>query len=416
MLRTLRRSFAPHVALVACLVVPVAFASWLGTSTGCTNLLVAGDAGTPGADAGVKSEDGGAPGDTGTTGTTDSAVATVDADDGAPPYDCAVENATFGAPNDLACTGLYSDFTTKTIATTAKAYDPGLDAWNDGATSLHFIFLPPGTKIDTSDMNEWTFPVGTKAWQQLTLSGQIVETRFYWKRGAEDWVRGSYAWSSDGTSATYLPSGQTDVGGGSYSIPTADQCDQCHAGRIDRLLGFEAVSLSQSSASGLDMTALLAGSLLTTPPSAALVIPDDGTGLGAPALGWLHGNCGTSCHNTSPGASAATGGLLLRLEASTGADGGAPTLGAYTETNTYLTTVNVPASLAPFAADGWKRVTPHDTFAIDDAGLPGTSLVPYCAQARNNASVQMPPLASQVADLAGVAVVKDWITNGSFPP
>jgi hypothetical protein len=393
----------------------VTLAAGLGTSAaGCSDLVES-----------VAGNDSGAPasGDSGTKVVIEDGSAVIVGEDGAvivdndsaPPYDCAAEDASFGAPNDLACTGLYSDFATKTIAATAKPYDPGLHLWSDGATKLRWIALPAGAQIDTTDMNEWTFPVGTKVWKEFSVSGQRIETRMFWKRGTDDWVRGSYAWSADETSATYLPGGQTDVGGGNYEVPSVDECDECHSGRIDRLLGFEAVSLSQTSSTGLNMSALVAASLLTAAPTGSLIVPDDGSGLGAPALGWLHANCGNACHNPSPSAFAASTGLLMRLEVSTDPDAGVQTLGAYVDTDTYRTAVNVTPNLQPYADDGWKRITPHDTFGIGDGGLPGVSLIPYRDETRNNTQLQMPPIDSHIPDLADVAIVKNWITNGNFP-
>ena len=86
--------------------------------------------------------------------------------DAAPPIDCSADaggaTGASGAPHFLACTGLYSDFAAGSISPSAVAYDPGLHLWTDGATKRRFIYLPPGTQIDTSDMDEWTFPVSTK--------------------------------------------------------------------------------------------------------------------------------------------------------------------------------------------------------------------------------------------------------------
>ena len=400
MLRLSRRPLTPHAVLLACLIGPAAVASGLGASTGCADLIEpinndsgitgTGDTGAkPGEDAGTLAD--GAP---------------------APLYDCATEDAGFGAPNDLACTGLYSSFPARTIASNVKPFDPGLAMWNDGATSLRWILLPAGAKIDTSDMNEWTFPIGTKAWQELTLGEHRVETRFFWKRGTGDWVRGPYVWSADGASyAQYTTTGVLNVGGSSYDVPPVADCDTCHVGRIDQLLGVEAVSLAQASASGVTIATLTAGAQLTVvPPAGSLVIPDDGTGLAAPALAWLHSNCGTSCHSASPAANAASTGLLLRLDVSQG-DAGL-SLGDVYDTNTYVTSVNITPQLDPFDGEGWHRITPNDTF---DGGI-GTSLVPFCAGSRGVASVSMPPIDTAVPDITDLNALKAWISRGTFPP
>ncbi len=331
-------------------------------------------------------------------------VPVADASDGAAPVDCVAEDASFGAPNDLACTGLYSSFATKTIAAANRAFDPGLHLWSDGADKSRWIYLPPGQKIDTTDMNEWRMPVGTRAWKEFKISGHRVETRMFWKRGANDWVRATYRWSDDESAATSLETGQSNVGGTSYSIPTIQQCDTCHAGRIDHLLGFEAVSLSQPTATGMTVQVLEAEGRLTANPTSALAIPNDSTGKAAVALGWLHANCGTACHSNSPGSFAGATGLWMRLEVQ--ADG---TLGGLKETSTWKTAVGVAVDLEPFRTRGWKRITPNDPFVGD-----GLSLLPYRDGKRNEEGLQMPPIATSIPDLADDALVKDWIANGNF--
>ena len=132
--------------------------------------------------------------------------------DGGCPADGAV-------PDDLSCTGLYADWVTKTIAPEAVAYTPGLVFWSDGAVKTRWIYLPPGGVIDTTDMDNWVFPVGTKIWKQFALGGQIVETRLIWKTSSSGWTYLDYLWSADGTSAKRFDDGETNVNGTAYEIP-----------------------------------------------------------------------------------------------------------------------------------------------------------------------------------------------------
>src|SRR5262249_36612081 len=81
--------------------------------------------------------------------------------------DCTGQDAAFGPPSDLGCTGLYSDWARRTLNPDAKEFDPGLHLWSDGAQKTRWILVPPGQKIDTADMNEWRFPVGTKLWKEF---------------------------------------------------------------------------------------------------------------------------------------------------------------------------------------------------------------------------------------------------------
>src|SRR4051812_46983589 len=91
------------------------------------------------------------------------------------------------APLELRCTGLYSDWTSRAVASEAMAYKPGIELWSDGAEKQRWFSLPKGTKIDTSDPDEWQFPVGTKTWKEFKHGGKRIETRFYWKVSASQW-------------------------------------------------------------------------------------------------------------------------------------------------------------------------------------------------------------------------------------
>jgi hypothetical protein len=299
-----------------------------------------------------------------------------------------------GAPGLLACTGLYSDWASGTIAPSALAYDPGLHLWSDGAVKRRFISLPPGTQIDTSDMDEWTFPIGTKVWKEFTLNGQKIETRYLHKLGDSEWAWTTYQWSVDQTSATELTTGATNVNGTGYEIPYLDECRTCHMGRLDFVLGFEAIGLSTPLATGLTMAELLANDCITDPPSAPLVIPGDATS--SAALGWLHANCGTACHNPSNYALAMPTGFFMRLEAAN--------LASVQTTDTYTTGVNVISTFQPTDAGTMMRIAP---------GNPADSCVIFRDGYRNThgEGIQMPPIDTHVVDTADVATVTSWITS-----
>jgi hypothetical protein len=316
--------------------------------------------------------------------------------DAGPSPDCDGGVGDAGEPTDLACTGLYSDWSSRTVAPDVRPFTPGYVLWSDGAEKQRWIRLPPGTQIDTSDMDQWTFPVGTKVWKQFSLGGQLVETRLLWKRAPRDWLYTTYAWSSDGSSATELTTGVRGWNGTSYEIPAQWMCQDCHAGRLDFVLGFEAVSLAAAGASGLTMTELVNEGRLTQPPTSPIVVP--GTPTESAALGWLHANCGTACHNDTSWACATT--LLMRLEVGE--------LGSVQATDTWNTAVGQPLQLLN---DGfvppWPmlRITPGD---------PIGSCVWYRPSVRDTTPDQrnqMPPLDTHVVSDAGLALVAAWIAS-----
>jgi hypothetical protein len=352
----------------------------------------------------------GAGGDGGTKGDGASEGSTSDGGSGdakadGPWYDAGLPDGCapgpVGEPVDLSCAHLYSDFASKTVYGDVVPYDPGLHLWSDSADKSRWVHLPASTTIDTSDMDEWTFPVGTQFWKEFRLpvtdggAPQRIETRLLWKVSATTWYRTTYRWSADGTtSATELTGGALNVDGLGYEIPTQDECNSCHKGRKDGVLGFEAVSLSSPGASGLEMKALTTQKLLTVPPPKPLVVP--GNAVESAALGYLHANCGTACH--SAGGPASFTGFFMRLDVAT--------LGSVQTTSAYTT--------------GWNQTT--QSFLIPDAGTSyridacdlSSSCVIYRTSRRDGVNgespgTQMPPLDSHKIDPQGIAAISAWI-------
>jgi hypothetical protein len=305
----------------------------------------------------------------------------------------ACSDAPDGHSTNLACTGLYADFASAEIAPDVLPYDPSIHLWSDGAEKRRFIRLPPGTAIDTHDMDHWVFPAGTKFWKEFSLGGRRAETRYLEKRLDGTWFRTTYVWSPDQTSATELTDGVSNVWGTGYEIPAQSECATCHEGAPGGVLGFEAIGLSTPAASGLTMAELERRGLVTHSPASPLTIP--GTPTDVAALGWLHVNCGNACHNRTTGAYAHGTGLFMRLTAGA--------LGGVQETDTYATAVGVPSRFQPNPGAGFLRIKPGDV---------AHSAIAYRALARDDVSrrgAQMPPIATHVPDMAGVALVHAWI-------
>jgi len=310
-----------------------------------------------------------------------------------------------GEPLDLSCTGLYSDFASKTVASDLQAYAPGLVLWSDGADKLRWIYLPAGQKIDTSSMDEWTFPVGTKIFKEFSLplgdasAPTRIETRLLWKQGPGTWYRTTYRWSADGTSsATELTTGELDAGGTGYEIPNQTQCDTCHNGRIDGVLGFEAVSLAAPAATGLTLPELVAQTLITDVPDASLAVPGDPTQ--SAAIGFLHANCGTACHNSGQGGAQFTG-FFMRLDVST--------LTSVETTYVYTTGWGVPSQ--NFQIPGVSN-----TYRLQACST-ATSCAYYRPDNRDGVAgisdgTQMPPIDTHKVDVAAMAQLAAWIDEG----
>ena len=304
-----------------------------------------------------------------------------------------------GIPSStLECSGLYADFASKTLARSAEPFAPAVAFWSDGAGKERWIALPPDTKIDATNPNEWVFPVGTKVWKQFTYGGRRVETRLFQKVTATYWVHAAYAWNAAETS-TRLSFGESvsvDADGGTWVIPAPSDCDSCHRGRNDRVLGFEQVSMGLPAATGLTLTELVARALITPVPARTNLRIGDGSGLDAPALGWLHINCGVTCHNGNENAQGFGAKMLLRLDPST-LDGTRPDPKTWDPLRTTLGVACVSGSVA-----GQPRIVPGDPAASVLVQLTG-----------QRGTLQMPPLATRVVDVANVTVLSAWIREGA---
>ena len=195
----------------------------------------------------------------------------------------------------LSQTGLYSNIATMTVASDALAYQPVHQLWSDDAAKRRWIQLPAGARIDTSDMDHWRFPIGTKVWKEFSRGNVLVETRLIerYGDGEDDFFMGAFIWSLDRQDATLAVDGSTNVNGTTHDVPTTEQCGECHRGEPGRILGVSAIQLSGASP-GLSLAALSSANRLSQPPAAAgYPVPGDATT--AAAFGYMHANCGT-CH------------------------------------------------------------------------------------------------------------------------
>lgn len=304
-------------------------------------------------------------------------------------------------PDQLDCTGLYADIESHEIAPAARFFAPASPLWSDGAEKLRWIYLPPDTTIDTSSPNEWSFPVGTRAWKEFKVGGKRIETRIFYKTRSDRWRRATYLWNEDETQAEFTYGGDVETDNGVYHVPEQGECDDCHDGQADHLLGFDAVSLGLPGAEGLPLSKLWEEGLLSDKPERLeLTIGDDGTGLAAQALAILHTNCGVSCHNDFPKRTANLTMQNLRLDA-TLLDGRPPD-----ETwNILRTAVGQPSEGTQWGRA--VRIVPGD---------PAGSLAIQLMSSRRSGggNSQMPPIGSAIVDEEAVEILSDWISR--LPP
>lgn len=307
-------------------------------------------------------------------------------------------------PATLAETGLYQDFAAKRIADDMRVYKPQFELWSDGAEKTRWLYLPEcGPPIDSSNMDNWSFPVGAMAFKEFGFEGVRVETRLVHRfgPGSDDFVYAHYRWDEDQQHATLID-GTTPKEilrqplGYDYEIPGPDTCVACHGdeggeegGLPSRFLGISAVQLGHGGA-GLTLRSLSLEGLLSRPRSAGYSVP--GPPRRQAVLGYLHANCG-HCHNDSPDRVwfPAERFSFQLMVVDTLVD----------NTATYWTNVGVP--VRGYQGSCSYRVYPGD---------PERSCVIERMAVRSvDGARQMPPLATHRVDEVGLQLVRDWVAE-----
>ena len=295
------------------------------------------------------------------------------------------------APASLADTGLYTK--AGSIAAEVQRYDVRFPLWADGANKDRYIYVPSCATIDTSDMDHWKFPVGTRFWKEFAVDDQLIETRLLHRFGSgeADWLYATYGWDTsrpdDPSAARLVEHGQPNAGGTLHDIPDPSACPSCHGKLPDRALGFSAFQLSHAEP-GLNMQRLSDWGWLSVPARSGFRVP--GTAVQQAALGYLHGNCG-GCHNRQVDIPRED---PMKLRLLVGQKD-------YATTDTVLTTIGVPTINAYPELHGKPRIAPR---------APENSAIYLRMSDRNK--FPMPPLASKFSDLdGGDAVVEAWINS-----
>lgn len=316
---------------------------------------------------------------------------------GSTAVECHSETAAGSLTTKLPCllseTGLYAaDMVT--LQSGVHPYAPSFELWSDSATKKRWIALPAGSKIDTTDMDYWSFPVGTKLWKEFTRGEVRVETRLIEKQASGSWYTVAYQWRADQKDADAVPNGVVNASGTQHDIPNNDQCLTCHSQLPDKALGFSAIQLSHDkvdAGSALEWTlgTLIADGLLTAPPAAPFTVP--GTAAERQLFGYLHANCG-HCHNPKGTANSQTG-LDMWLKV-------ADLKGAVTDFSVYKDIVGANIEwLDGERPDSTKRVAPG---SLADSAV-------YQRFIEKKQTWSMPPLGTEDVDPTGKQAMETWI-------
>lgn len=306
------------------------------------------------------------------------------------------------APANLSETGLYTERTATgelVLAEGVREFEPKYWLWSDGSDKKRYIYLPPGTQIDTTDPDHWVFPLGTKFWKSFISGGQLVETRLIERtdENATGFRFATYFWmSADATDAIRMDYKNLllNAAGTTHDIPNGQMCERCHNPIQERIAGFGALQLNHDKG-GVTLQTLLDENLLTVPISTDIDFPgsDQAT---KDVLGYLHANCG-NCHNDSPGLpleSVPAPQMLLR---------GKIGHQSLEDTDVYATAINQASTAsAELGID----------FRIKGGSVPDSAV--HFRMTRRMIEDQMPPIGTEVTDPDALELLSTWITN--LPP
>lgn len=284
----------------------------------------------------------------------------------------------------LSETPLYSDIRSKTLADDVEFFQPKFQLWSDGVDKSRYIRLPPGMQIDTSDMNEWVFPIGTELYKEFSVDGQRLETRLQRKTANGVWAMTTYIWNEDQSDAEIAPLGSSNIQAASHDSPPFWDCTYCH-GTPSKPLGFSAIQLEHE-LEGVNLSNLVDANRLTHRPQTSLAPPGDS--LDQQILGAFHVNCG-SCHSDR----GELRNLPLRLALSTDA------LAQLRDTSLFQTAVNVERE---------EPIGGLSTFIAP--GRPDQSLLHFRMSQRGN-TAQMPPIGTEEVDLELLEALAIWIAR-----
>src|SRR5688572_19495069 len=72
-------------------------------------------------------------------------------------------------PEKISQTRLYTDLPRDVVSGSLLSFYPLYPLWSYGAHKRRWIYLPPGTQIDSSRMDQWSFPPGTQFYKEFSF-------------------------------------------------------------------------------------------------------------------------------------------------------------------------------------------------------------------------------------------------------
>ena len=325
-------------------------------------------------------------------------------------------------PKRLVETYLFDDVPSLKPAANLIPYEVSSPLWSDGAAKKRWIRLPQGQKATYNTDGSLQFPVGTVFVKQFDLPDSIVpvgrtkhlETRVMIVGDTTTWGY-TFRWNAAGTDAVLVsePADETitDMTTGNtrnWHFMGFGQCWGCHRDDANtdalykkdkyRILGFSAAQLGVVQ-NGVDQRITLANQGVFDPADVAkmppvIPSPSDTTQTAETrAFAYLAANC-SPCHHE--GASYTGGGQTWL--ATYGA-GNITARGLDQDTNNYPMSLRLANETGVPQLAAGKLVVP---------GQPSQSILLQRIKS-NNPDLRMPPIARNVVDDNGAAIIQAWI-------
>lgn len=294
-------------------------------------------------------------------------------------------------PATLSATGCVNPLDPKLPAAGLVPFNVQSPLWSDGADKERFLALPDGATITVKPDGDFDLPVGSVVVKTFRVGGKRIETRLMVRHDDGDWAGYTYEWADDESDAVLLPSSKVKplAGGGDWYFPSRSDCLTCHTVASGRTLGLEIAQLNgeltyPNGYQGNQLAVLDQMGMFDTPvgaPAGLPALPDPlgGGDVEARARAYLHANC-SHCHRPN-----STGGAIdMRFSTPFGA----------------MNACGVATQNGNLGNPNMQIITP---------GEPQSSAL--VARPRLLDANRMPPLASDVIDVQGTAVLEQWVAG-----
>jgi uncharacterized repeat protein (TIGR03806 family) len=262
--------------------------------------------------------------------------------------------------------------------------------WSDGADKQRYVALPDGASMQVEANGSFELPPGGVLIKEFGERALLLETRFLVRTVDGTWRATTYAWNAEQTEAFRSREGVSiERDAGAWSVPTEEQCFECHTDAAGISLGLEQRQMDLSlEYPGTGRTAeqihtltqlgLLHGESADEP----LVSPlDPNAELEQRARAYLHANC-SHCHR--PG----------------GLGEGELDLRAATPFELTKTCEHLPLTADPVPGGGF----------ILAPGDPENSAL-YLRMTTTDPTWRMPPIGSEQVDTEASELLFEWIAS-----